>query len=350
MEESVPDEVAAVSQQDITYLAEFLNTFDHNDEVEEGILFLSLAVCANNIISIFTVNSTTKRKFNLERVGQYLKNENLPKHTLYDTTSGWSKLLEENECLKASDIIYPHHKELSLLQEHNLLKKSIEELFSKPEKHIGDQFNFKLCLNIANMDDVNRYMQVDHINIDSKKSSLFTVISSSETMYFIEYTTKSDFIKLVKLEFSQIPLLNENLLNYTSMQFRHLQFYNENTISMLIDASSHGAECDAKLFVQFPIQKIQSRLLGLKLNDHMDITKMSSAINLYELLDTNLLRALEVPDGHLISVSGSRKIASVLSESRKRLRHYEMEVEDDDDENDMSQNNESLDVSGGHCQ
>lgn len=34
MEESVPDEVAAVSQQDITYLAEFLNTFDQTGEVD----------------------------------------------------------------------------------------------------------------------------------------------------------------------------------------------------------------------------------------------------------------------------------------------------------------------------
>lgn len=36
LEESVPDEVAAVSQQDITYLAEFLNTFDQDEELGEG--------------------------------------------------------------------------------------------------------------------------------------------------------------------------------------------------------------------------------------------------------------------------------------------------------------------------
>lgn len=36
MEESVPDEVAAVTQQDITYLAEFLNTFDQPDEQNKG--------------------------------------------------------------------------------------------------------------------------------------------------------------------------------------------------------------------------------------------------------------------------------------------------------------------------
>lgn len=36
MEESVPDDVAAVTQQDIIYLADFLSTFDQNDEVGSG--------------------------------------------------------------------------------------------------------------------------------------------------------------------------------------------------------------------------------------------------------------------------------------------------------------------------
>lgn len=277
-----------------------------------------------------------------------MKNENLSKHTLHDPSSEWSKLLEENECLKASDIIYPHHRELSLVQEHNLLKKSITELFSKPEKQIGDQFSFKMCLDIVILgNDDSSCIQVDHINVDSKKSSLFMVNASNETVYIIEYTTKSDFVKLIKLEFSQMPFLSAKLPNYTGMRFCNLQFYNESTISILIAATSRDAQYDVKLFVQFPIQKIQSRLLGLKLADRIDITQLVSALNLYELLDPNLLRTLEVHDGHSISVSGSRKIASILSESRKRLRHYEMEVEDDDDENDMSQNNESLDVSGG---
>lgn len=43
LEESVPDEVAAVSQQDITYLAEFLNTFDENEDHGEGKLLLKFS-------------------------------------------------------------------------------------------------------------------------------------------------------------------------------------------------------------------------------------------------------------------------------------------------------------------
>ena len=36
MEETMPDDVTAVSQQDITYLADFLNNFDQHEEIGEG--------------------------------------------------------------------------------------------------------------------------------------------------------------------------------------------------------------------------------------------------------------------------------------------------------------------------
>lgn len=36
VDETVPDEVAAVTQQDVIYLADFLNNFDQNNEVGKG--------------------------------------------------------------------------------------------------------------------------------------------------------------------------------------------------------------------------------------------------------------------------------------------------------------------------
>ena len=42
MDESVPDDIAAVSQQDTIYLAEFLNTFDEYCEIDNGELVKSI--------------------------------------------------------------------------------------------------------------------------------------------------------------------------------------------------------------------------------------------------------------------------------------------------------------------
>lgn len=36
MEEAVPEDIAAVSQQDTIYLADFLNTFDEYCEIDNG--------------------------------------------------------------------------------------------------------------------------------------------------------------------------------------------------------------------------------------------------------------------------------------------------------------------------
>lgn len=287
-------------------------------------------------------NEVNKRKFNLERVGQYLQNKNLQTAAKQNTHSEWSKLLDQNDCLKHSGVIYPHHKELSLVQEHSLLKQSIMELFAKPQSLIGEQFKFKFCMEIADISDSTE-LHVHHMNVESKNSSLFTATVSNELVYFIEFTSKSEFIKLAKFQFGDKPFLDNKFQNYDDLKIRHLQFYNESTISMLIDNTD--GQRSSKCFVQFPIQHIQSRLLGIKISDYIDISQPLSTINLYDLLDPNLLRTLEVGDGHRISVSGSRKIASILSESQKRIRHYEMEVEDEDDEIDMSQTNNSLDIS-----
>lgn len=83
-----------------------------------------------------------KRKFNLERVGQYLQNQNLQKLFSTNFTSDWSKLLDQNECLKNSNFIYPHHKELSLVQ---VLNKIL--LFSKlSQKIIHKNIHTKILL------------------------------------------------------------------------------------------------------------------------------------------------------------------------------------------------------------
>lgn len=324
MEETVPDEVAAVSQQDINYLAEFLNTFDQTEESTSG-------------------EAPPKRKFNLERVGQYLQDKNIQQQAPSHLNSDWNKLLNENECLKNSEVIYPHHKELSLVQEHQLLRDSVEALFAKPEQIISRKFEYKSCIDIVDLKGEDN-LQIAHLHLCEKNSNYFITLIQNEYFYFIEMSGESSFIKVAKFQFIEKPFLSSKFENLTSLRLRDLQFYNENYVSMLLIGLSADNQL-SKQFVQFPIQQIHPRTLGVKLNEYIDLTLPMNPNNLYDLLDPSLLRVLETNDGHSISVSGSRKIATILSESQKRLRHYEMEVEDDDDDADTSQTNKSLDVS-----
>lgn len=342
MEETVPDEVAAVSQQDISYLAEFLNTFDQTEEAGSGKSPICQPKAKSNARSI-PDNVVTRRRFNLERVGQYLQDTNILPQTQCSAASEWNKLLDENECLKNSHVIYPHHKELSLVQEHNLLKNSVEELFSKPEKIISEKFVYKSCVDIVDLKEGDE-LQIHYVHVSEKDSSYFITSVQNEYFYFIEISAHSTFLKVAKFQFLEMPYLDSKFENLTDLRLRDLQFYNENFVSMLLAGTTEDNQT-SKHFVQFPIHKVYPRMLGVKLAEFIDLTLPMNSNNLYEFLDPSQMRTLETNDGHYISVSGSRKIATILSESQKRVRHYEMEVEDDDDDADVSQVNRSLDVS-----
>lgn len=346
VEEAVPDDVAAVTQQDVIYLAEFLNNFDQNNEVGKSTENKQLVFKYNyyyfNIFFYTSGNTVIKKKFNLERVGQYLEDKNLQTQLKNDLTSEWNKLLEQNECLKNASVIYPHHKELSLIQEHNLLKTSITQLFSKPEKLIGDALKFQMCLDFADVQD-NDTINLHHINVEAHNLSRFTINISQKLLYIIEYNPKSEFIQAGKLEFRQKSTPAEKFQQFDDLNLCYTQFYNENTISMLLTNTSEQ-DC-INCFVQFPINNVQFRMLGYKLSEYVNLTEAMMLIDFYDVLDPIAIRKLELSDGWIIAVSGSRKMTSILSKTQKRVRHYEMEVEEEDDEIDMSQTNNSLDIS-----
>lgn len=290
---------------------------------------------------MFSDGQPVKKKFNLERVGQYLENKNLQNPVKVDLISDWNKLLEENECLHKSSSIFPRHNELSLIQEHNLLKTSITALFSKPEKLIGDATKFQRCIDLLDIESSDDIL-THHVNVKDMNLSRFTISIGNKHLHFIEFNPTTEFIHVSRIEFERKTDLSEQFRNVGSLNVCHTQFYNENIISILMhNADDQNSNC----FVQFPIRAVQFQMVGYKLTDFLDLSATPNRVNFYDIVDPQSIRTLELSDGHRVAVSGERKMSSILSGSGKRIRHYEMEVEEDDDENDISHNNTSLDVS-----
>lgn len=50
MDEAIPEDIAAVSQQDTIYLAEFLSTFDEYCEIDNGKTILHIISLINNVL------------------------------------------------------------------------------------------------------------------------------------------------------------------------------------------------------------------------------------------------------------------------------------------------------------
>lgn len=282
-----------------------------------------------------------KKKFNLERVGQYLENKNLQNPVKVELVSEWNKLLEKNECLQQSTAIFPRHNELSLIQQHNLLKASISALFSNPEKYIGEATKFQRCIDLMDIE-IGDDILTHHVNVKDQNLSRFTMSVANKHLHYIEFNPTTEFIHVSRIEFERKDVPCERFQNVGNLNVCHTQFYNENIISILLQNSD---EANTNCFVQFPISAVQFRMVAHKLGEFVDLVATPNCVNFYDIVDPQSIRLLELNDGHRTAVSGERKMASILSSTGKRIRHYEMEVEEEDDEIDITQNNASLDAS-----
>lgn len=296
-------------------------------------------------LSIFSshLDDRKKRKFNLERVGQYLQNHNLQKVSRISVTSDWSKLLEQNECLKNSNFIYPQNKELSLVQEHNNLKESIRKLFEKPDTLISLKTQLLYSLDVCELNNRSAFYW-HQFDVEERNSTLFSFTVNDNQMYLNEFIPRSENVKFAKFEITgEETSLSQK---FPQMKLLHSRFYNDKAMSMLF--SYRKERPTANCFAQFPIEPLLSRLTSAKVQKRIAIDPSMPAINLRQLIDPELVRALDISDGNSLAVSGGRKIATIISTSRKKIYHFEMEVDegDFDEENDVSDNENGAENDG----
>ncbi|XP_059616803.1 anaphase-promoting complex subunit 4 [Phlebotomus argentipes] len=312
MNERVPEDVASITQQEINYLAEFLSNLD-DDEDGESI--------------------TSERKFNLERVGQYLEDRDLIVLPKKGSLSQWEAFLDENPTLKDSETIYKHDRQASLVQVHNRLRQAVENVFRQPESIIGQNYKLRNVIQLAeNMDNP---VHCTHISLSDGSGDLFAFLVSENLLIFLE-ADKNHMIKCLRLEFQTKPYFDTKYGQFGDLSFRHLQFYSENILSLLLNNRT-DAECGG-CFVQMPVVILRQKATLVDVAEFIDVSAAGNVMNLYTLLDVNYVKVIEGSDWHTIAVSGNRKVTSILSENGKKIKIYETEAADEDeDEMDLSQ-------------
>lgn len=310
LEETVPEDIGTINQQEINYLAEFLYNFEQNREE-----------------SIDDAGETEIR-FNLERVGQYLTDKDLIIPVKEDDCM-WQSLLAENECLRDHPAIYPHHKTLSLIQQKNIMKKSINELFGRLEISVGSEFKLLSKNPYPAKQLINQKIITSHA-IDSEDSigedttNMFSILISTDNLLIVICNSRTS-IKTFELKFSdrkKCPITSVGQLS-----FLDVKFYNSCLISILMknQMELRSQTC----FMQVSMTSLTDELL----NSSADYF----TVNAYSLVDESSFKVLEGFNGASMAVSGTRKVAAFLATNLKVLRLYDMEVEDDDlDEDDST--------------
>lgn len=347
-----PDEIAGISQEDTVFLAEFLNTFDDCCEVDAG-NYRNLQITHNARVHLQFIydfyfvfgfvhfpDDRRRIKFNLERVGQYLENHHLQSQSRTCLVSEWKRLLAQNECLQNSGCVYEHHRELSLIQEHNNLRESINKIFEKPNALISLKFEMQHCFDICELSDTSDLMWTNFESFDTNRS-FYTVAVDKKTLYYVEMRPHSEHGRLAKFVIeAQYPDIEKMSLAETSdeptpsqtfpcLELLHFQYYNERIICMLCryKKDNYWSNC----FIQLPIDVLQAKTRVYPLRSRINIDKELEPTIFGTILDQEFMRALEMDDGGQIAVSGGRKIATILSLSHKKIHHYETEADDDDD-------------------
>ncbi|KAL7019120.1 hypothetical protein ACKWTF_011019 [Chironomus riparius] len=312
MDDSVPEDAGPISQQEVNYLAEFLDNFEQN-RVE------------------FKNQDTDEReiRFNLERIGQYLSNKDIMIQAQDDPKNAWSELLSENECLVANKFVYTHRKNTSLIQEQKMMESSISSIFQRLEKSIGSKYQLQFDIVVGNdiLCEMPRIITSHAVDGDDENAvNYFTVLLSDCELLFISYYANSE-MKIAKIVFGDKDDLDISSLGHLS--FIDVKFYNSKIISALLrnEIGTKTQSC----FIKLPISRI---LDDLSENSSTD----PAILNMYNFIDESAFKIIEGFSGMLMAVSGSRKVAAFLASNQKIVKLYELEVDEDEIDEDNSNN------------
>uniref|UniRef100_A0A1B6L725 Anaphase-promoting complex subunit 4 n=1 Tax=Graphocephala atropunctata TaxID=36148 RepID=A0A1B6L725_9HEMI len=287
-DDRIPDlTMTDINQQDLEFIAEYLHKLDVKTD-EDGV---------------------TKRHCYLDHLGQYLVNKDLTVPSTVENDNLWQRLLQQNPCLQEHFCVVKRCKNTSLLQQHDKLKKATGNVFKTPEYAIGNMFQLKKIVDIG--------------KVACKRLSMCLVDDSMILLSLIESNSPDSF------QLIQIPVDG----NKSDVKIKTVLFNAEDEVVM---------KC---LDVQFYLPEVLSVLLEEKDENRNAVIVQMKTKTIYEntqdIIDGNSLMGSivlrQIPDlvASVFAVSGTRKVAIVLSKSRRKVRLFEMEAEDDDEEEEM---------------
>lgn len=288
-DDRVPDlTMSDINQQDLDFIAEYLQKLDIQTD-EDGF---------------------TKRHCFLDRLGQYLDNRDLTTPSESENDNQWQKLLEVNPCLQNHCSVVKRCKNTSLVQQHEHLEKALSKVFRTPEYAIGNMFQLKKIVNIADTS----FKKITMCSVDDNTIIIsFIKLTSPLVFHMVKVAAEGNSCEA---ELKTVTFKSEDRL---VMKCLDVQFYHSESLSVLFEEQDDNKNA---VIAQIKSKYIYENCCSLI---DADVLKNSIAVR-------------QIPDfvASNFAVSGSRKVAVVLSSGRRKVRLFEMEAEDEDEEEEMS--------------
>uniref|UniRef100_A0A3Q1B702 Anaphase-promoting complex subunit 4 n=1 Tax=Amphiprion ocellaris TaxID=80972 RepID=A0A3Q1B702_AMPOC len=302
-EEHVPPELNKMTQKDIAFVADFLS--EHFSENEE--LF-----------------DRKGKYFNVERVGQYLKDEDEDLVSPPNTKGNqWLRFLQESTHLKESPLLFPSYPQKSLHFVKRMMENVIEHCLQNPA--------FSICHGKMGIF-VNDISWSSYRWNDRKAKLHYVVfcmpeISPSKLYILRKGTDPNRYISGI------VGVLFVSHYVYSCLDAR---FYDDEMLTVVMQGSEE--QNSWRVLAQLPLASSLNCETEFNWQPNLRLDQQTSAIPCQDLVLGNQWRELENMKAQFVAVNGIRKVACVLSANLRHLRVFEMDVEDEDDEGADSQN------------
>ncbi|XP_056234370.1 anaphase-promoting complex subunit 4 isoform X2 [Seriola aureovittata] len=323
-EEHVPPELNKMTQKDIAFVADFLS--EHFSENEE--LF-----------------DRKGKYFNVERVGQYLKDEDEDLVSPPNTKGNqWLNFLQESTYLKESPLLFPSYPQKSLHFVKRMMENVIEHCLQKPAEVIGKSVKQAVFLPLYTVpessENTPRLFELPSLWNDKKAKMHYVVFCMPEISPCKLYLLRKGTDPNRHIPNSVVSVdLSHHLDNADDNAAAHCldaRFYDDEMLTVVLQ----GAEEDnRRVLAQLPLSSTLSCETEFTWEPNLRLDQQTSAIPCQGLVLGNQWRELESMKAQFVAVNGIRKVACVLSANLRHIRVFEMDVEDEDEEGADSQNN-----------
>lgn len=332
-DEPIPPELATSTQQDVRFIANFLaKDFETDGQVR------------------------------LDRIGQYLRNEPLT-FIASSKTRPWDMLIEACPTLayQQDTDLFQSRAECSLAQEFAHLENKINASFEAIPSAIGQTASLPFVTSLTldcpreNLDQIK--VTARSINLPRDRCTLIGIagsLSPSKGFYLFEFASEQERKNSTKAAFFSFGRCS--FLPPGEYRLCDLQFYNNEIMSMLVSAENSTGS----VFLQLSLSLLRAELASIVSRrgpfNSSDVS-VSSLINqanfrsvdVNPLIEASSFRIFNDFQATALGLSSSRKVAAIFSATKRKVRIFDMEVEEEDDIEDEDQDIEDIsDLSHGN--
>ncbi|XP_013403134.1 anaphase-promoting complex subunit 4-like [Lingula anatina] len=199
-QEAIPAELSKMTQQDLNFVTDFLKEYFTEE-----------------------MDGSCKSGFKLEKVGQYLKHEEL-QEPLPNTDNPWLKFVNSSQLLQESPVLFKPQVRQSLVQVEDNLRTAINVALTKPSSAIGQSLQCSgssylfTYQNMEEKEEKNKLLKpkFTHFTVCNQQAYQYVVFtascSPSDYLYLVRQKTHAGSdgadISVVKLKFGCLGTTN----------------------------------------------------------------------------------------------------------------------------------------------